>query len=163
MKTRRARAEDATAIAEIYNQGIEDRVATFETESRTPEEISKWFESRHSYVVVQDDNDEILAFANTSDYKSRPCYDGIGEVSVYVKRGVRARGIGVTASHALIDAARDDGFWKLVSRIFPENTPSLKLVAKIGFREVGVYKNHGKLDGEWKDCVIVEYLIEENL
>ena len=163
MKTRRAEPRDAAAIAEIYNEGIEDRVATFETESRSRADILMWFEDRHSRVVVVDEDDCVIAFASTGDYKARPCYDGIGEFSVYVKRSARARGIGKTAMEALIDAAREDGFWKLISRIFPENEASLKLMKRLGFREVGVYKNHGKLDGVWKDCIIVEYLIDENL
>jgi phosphinothricin acetyltransferase len=61
----------------------------------------------------------------------------------------------------LVDAARAAGLWKLVSRVFPENTASLTLLRRLGFREVGVYHRHGRLDGVWRDCVIVEKLLDE--
>ena len=64
---------------------------------------------------------------------------------------------------ALVDAARQAGLWKLVSRVFPENRASLNLMAWSGFREVGVNEKHGKLDGVWRDCVIVERVIRQNL
>jgi len=64
---------------------------------------------------------------------------------------------------ALIDAARADGLWKLMSRVFPENRASLGLMARTGFKEIGVHQKHGKLEGMWKDCVIVELLIPENI
>ena len=85
------------------------------------------------------------------------------EFSVYVGRSHRGRGVGRVLLIALIDEAERLGFWKLVSRIFPENAASRGLCRAMGFREVGVYEKHGKLDGVWKDCVIVERLIPANL
>ena len=79
--------------------------------------------------------------------------------SVYVTRPHRGTGAGGVALAALIDAATKAGFWKLVSRIFPENTTSLALMARSGFREVGIYQRHGRLDGQWRDCIIVERLL----
>jgi phosphinothricin acetyltransferase len=67
------------------------------------------------------------------------------------------------ALQALVDAARNAGLWKLLSRIFPENQASRALVRSVGFREVGIYERHGRLDGRWRDVVIVEYVIRENL
>ncbi len=64
---------------------------------------------------------------------------------------------------ALLDAARDQGLWKLLSRVFPENRASLNLMARMGFKEIGVHEKHGKLDGIWRDTVIIEQLIPENL
>jgi phosphinothricin acetyltransferase len=151
---------DAGAIAEIYNQGIDDRVATFETHHRTEQDIEAWFGGRHPVVVVED-GDRIIGFASTSTYRPRECYDGIAEYSVYVARDARGHGVGRVAMEALFDAAREAGFWKLVSRIFPENTSSLKLMTSLGFREVGIYHRHGKLDGKWRDVVIVEKLLDE--
>ena len=89
-------------------------------------------------------------------------YAGIAEYSVYVARHLRGRGAGRVAMAALIDAARDAGFWKLVSRIFVENSASRKLMASLGFREVGIYEKHARLDGRWRDVVIVERLVPEN-
>ncbi len=159
LKARAARIDDAAAIAAIYNEGIADRVATFETAPRTPEQIARWFDGRHPIVVVEDDAGAVVAFASTSSYRERECYAGIAEYSVYVARARRGGHAGRVAMAALIDAAAKAGLWKLVSRIFPENAPSRALMARMGFREVGVYRRHGKLDGEWRDCVIVERLI----
>ncbi len=83
----------------------------------------------------------------------------MAEVSIYVARGARGRGVGRLSLGALISEAERRGFWKLVSRIFPENVASRKLCAALGFREVGIYRRHGRLDGKWMDCVIVERLI----
>jgi L-amino acid N-acyltransferase YncA len=159
MRARPATASDAAAIARIYNDGIDDRVATFETRHRSAEEVEQWFDGRHPIVVVEDDGGAVLAFASTSDYRPRDCYAGIAEFSVYTARQARGRGAGRMAMNALIDAARAAGFWKLVSRVFPENVASLGLLRSVGFREVGRYELHAQLDGVWRDVVIVERLL----
>ncbi|HWC17034.1 MAG TPA: arsinothricin resistance N-acetyltransferase ArsN1 family A [Terriglobales bacterium] len=159
MRSRLANPEDAAAIAGIYNQGIEDRLATFETRLRTADDIRKWFDGVHPVVIVENDR-QIVAFAATSTYRPRECYAGIAEFSVYVAREARGNGFGKIAMQALIDAAERAGFWKLVSRIFVENVASRRLVASCGFREVGIYERHGKLLGDWRDVVIVERLIQ---
>jgi|SRR5665811_95376 len=156
-----AAPSDADAIARIYNEGIEDRVATFETQPRTAADIASWFGGRHPVVVVED-NGQVLGFAATSTYRPRACYDGIAEFSVYVSRSARGRHVGTIAMQALFEEARKLGFWKLISRVFPENTPSLKLLERLGFREVGTYHRHGKLDGKWRDVVIVEKLLDDD-
>jgi phosphinothricin acetyltransferase len=160
---RPASTHDAAAMAAIYNEGIDDRVATFETRHRTADDIRAWFDGRHPVVVVTDDHNRVIAWASTSTYRPRDCYAGVAECSVYVARSARGRGAGRVALQALIDGARNAGFWKLVSRIFPENYASRALVRSVGFREVGTYERHGQLDGRWRDVVIVEYLIRENL
>jgi L-amino acid N-acyltransferase YncA len=160
---RPASTDDTPAMAAIYNDGIEDRVATFETRRRTADDIRAWFDGHHPIVVVTDDSNQVIAWASTSTYRPRECYAGVAECSVYVARSARGHGAGRVALHALIDAARNAGFWKLVSRIFPDNHASRALVRSVGFREVGTYERHGRLDGKWRDVVIVEYLIRENL
>ena len=160
MKTRDAAADDAAAIARIYNEGIDDRVATFETRHRTADDVVQWFDGRHPVVVVEDDGGEVIAFAATSIYRPRDCYTGIAEFSVYAARAARGLAAGRMAMEALFTAARDAGFWKLVSRVFVENAASRGLLRAIGFREVGVYERHARLDGEWRDVVIVEKLID---
>ncbi|MGA8806764.1 MAG: arsinothricin resistance N-acetyltransferase ArsN1 family A [Thermoanaerobaculia bacterium] len=159
MKTRDAAADDAEAIARIYNEGIDDRVATFETRHRTADDVVRWFDGRQAVVVVEDDAGEVIAFAATSTYRPRDCYAGIAEFSVYAARAARGRGAGRMAMEALFNAARDAGCWKLVSRVFVENKASRGLLRRLGFREVGVYERHGKLDGVWRDVVIVEKLL----
>lgn len=156
---RTAQISDAAAIAEIYNEGIADRIATFETEPRTPEQIEGWFDGRHPIILVGNDDGVAVAFASTSGYRDRACYAGIAEFSVYVARQHRGTGAGRAAMTALIDAATRAGLWKLLSRVFPENTASLALMVAMDFRVVGTYQRHGRLEGQWRDCVIVERLL----
>jgi phosphinothricin acetyltransferase len=161
VSTRLATAADAPAIAAIYNEGIEDRIATFETEPRTVEQITRQLVEKGDRfpTVVAERHGEVIAWASAGPYRSRLAYAGIAEHSVYVARSARGEGAGRIALQALCRAYAERGFWKLVSRIFPENTASLALHERCGFRVVGVYERHGKLDGMWRDCVIVERLL----
>ncbi len=162
-RTRVATVEDAPAIARIYNEGIADRLATFETEPRTSEDIVRALQvraERWPTVVVERDG-RVIAWASTSEYRPRTCYSGVAEFSVYVARDARGTGAGRAAMDALVTECEGRGIWKLLSRVFPENEPSRKLLAKVGFREVGTYRRHAKLDGAWRDTVIVERLIGE--
>ena len=106
---------------------------------------------------------EVVAVAWTSEYRPRRAYARVAEISVYVAKNARGHGVGRLALASLIEAAERKGFWKLVSRIFPENVASRHLCATLGFREVGIYHRHGKLDGAWRDCIIVERLLGEAL
>lgn len=162
MHTRLATTDDAAAMARIYNDGIADRIATFETRFRTEDDVRAWFDGVHPIVVVEDDG-QVIAFVSTSTYRPRECYNGVAEFSVYVAREARGRGAGRLALVKMIEVAEETGFWKLVSRIFPENQKSLNLVRSLGFREVGIYEKHGQLDGVWRDVVIVERLLPVNL
>jgi len=162
---RTASSDDAAAIAKIYNEGIEDRVATFETELRSVDDQQAWLRSnagRYPAVVAHFDG-EIIGWAGAGSYRDRECYRGIGEFSMYVRRDWRSRGVGDLLVAGLISEAERLGLWKLLSRIFPFNEASRALCRKHGFREVGVYEKHGRLDGEWLDVVIVERLISSNL
>ena len=162
MHLRLATPYDAPAIATIYTHGIEDRVATFETRLRTPQEIEQWFDGIHPIVVLETDG-QVIAFASTSVYRQRPCYAGIAEFSVYVERAWRGRGAGRRALEGLVREVEKAGFWKLVSRVFVENAASRALLRSHGFREVGVYEKHAQLDGLWRDVVIVERLLSANV
>lgn len=156
--TRSAVPADAVGLAQIYTQGIEDRTSTFETRPRTTEDVLAWFDGQHPIQVAERDG-QVIAFASTSTYRTRECYAGIAEFSVYVDRDSRGTGAGQAVLLALIEATRAAGYWKLLSRVFPENTASLALLRGCGFREVGRYEKHGQLDGIWKDVVIVERLL----
>ena len=160
LRARPATPSDAAAITRIYNQGIAGRTATFETRLRDVAEVLAWFGRRYPVVVVEA-GDEVVAFASTSEYRSRECYAGIAEFSVYVATAHRGRGAGRVAMATLIEAAQAAGFWKLVSRVFIENLASRALLGDLGFREVGIYERHARLDGAWKDVVIVERLLAE--
>lgn len=163
LTARPAAVSDATAMAEIYNERIVDRIATFETTPRTPDDVTGWFDGKHPAVVVVDAAGQVVGYAVTFAYADRCCYAGVAEFSVYVRRSHRGQGVGVVAMKALIAAAEDAGFWKLLSRVFVENQASLALLRSVGFREVGVHEKHGKLDGVWRDVVAVERIIEANL
>jgi phosphinothricin acetyltransferase len=160
MRTRAATLADAAGIAEIYNQGIADRIATFETEPRSTGEIAEWFSGRQLVIVAETSETGPIAFAASFPYSARPCYAGIGELSVYVARQYRGRGAGRAVLAALIEAAAAAGLHKLTSRVFPENIASRTLLKSLGFAEIGIHRRHGKLDGVWRDCVIVERLLD---
>lgn len=161
---RLATTADAAAIADIYNQGIEDRGATFETTLRSAADVEARLDDLERFpTLVAEGAAGVVGWASLSSYRSRPCYAGIAEFSIYLDRKARGHGVGVQLLTSLIDAARTRGYWKLVSRVFPFNTASRALCRRCGFREVGVYEKHGWLDGEWTDVVIVERLIPENL
>ena len=161
LRTRAASPADASAIAVIYNEGISDRIATFETESRSATDIAGWFTGAHLVAVAETGETGPVAFAASFPYSSRPCYRGIGEFSVYVRRDYRSRGAGHAALSALVEAATARGMHKLTSRVFPENAASRALLKGLGFEEIGLHRRHGQLDGRWRDCVIVERLIEK--
>ena len=163
LAARPARLADAPAITAIYNEGIEDRVGTFETEPRTVAQIAAWFDHAKAFVAVEDADGEVVGYAVAHPYADRCCYAGIGVFSVYIRREARGRGVGRVAMTALAEASRQAGLWKLLSRVFPENRASLNLMAWSGFKEIGVHEKHGKLDGVWRDCVIVERVFPENL
>ena len=160
LRTRAATLADAAAIAVIYNEGIADRIATFETEPRSAAQIAEWFSGRRLVIVAENENAEPVAFAASFPYSDRPCYSGIGEFSVYVRRDYRGRGAGRTVLAALMEVATAAGLHKLTSRVFPENLASRALLKGLGFEEIGIHPRHGKLDGRWRDCVIVERLLD---
>ena len=163
LTARLAGLADSAAIAAIYNQGIATRLATFETAPRTPEQIAAQLAEKGARfpTIVVECAGRVLGFAGAGPYRSRPCYEGIAEHSVYVDAAARGTGVGRAALAALIETYEALGFWKLASRIFPENAASLALHDRAGFRVVGVYRRHAKLDGAWRDCVIVERLLGE--
>jgi len=165
LSTRLATPDDAAVIAAIYNEGIADRIATFETEPRTVEQIAAQLRDKGDRfpTIVAELDGRVVAWAGAGLYRARPAYAGVAEHSVYVARSARGKGAGRVVLDALCGAYAQRGFWKIVSRIFPENTASLALHERCGFRVVGVYERHGKLDGEWRDCVIVERLLGEDM
>lgn len=161
MRARPARLDDAPTIAAIYNAGIAGRTATFETRPRTVDDVVAWFERPHPMVVVDDDG-SVIAFAAASPYHpGRECYAGIAEFSVYTAPKARRRGAARMAMTALVAALETAGYWKLLSRVFVENEASRRLLRGLGFREVGIYRRHAKLDRAWHDVVIVERLLGE--
>jgi phosphinothricin acetyltransferase len=166
LHVRPATADDLAAVAAIYNDGIRGRGATFETAERSADDIRNWISRSHPLLVATATtatDAPVLGWIRASTYRERDVYRSIAEFSVYVASSARGRRVGDALMHALIPACANAGITKLVSRIFPENSASRALCARHGFREVGTYERHGKLDGVWRDVIIVELLLPENM
>ena len=157
LTVRAARYEDAAAWAEIYNQGIEERQATFETEPRTGADLMKQIER----TIVAERDGRVIGWAGLSPYSSREAYAGVAEFSIYVDRAERGNGVGRRLLTHLAVFAESQGYHKLTSKIFPENEASLALMRSCGFRDVGIHRRHARLDGGWRDVVVVERLLGE--
>ena len=155
---RAAEARDIEAVIAIYNEGIEDRVATFETTLRDTEAGAAWLADGQPFIVAAD-GERIAGWARVSSYSDRCVYTGVGEHGVYVARAARGRGLGTQLLNALVAEAERSGYYKLTSRIFTDNAASRAAHRAAGFEEVGIQRRHGRLDGEWKDCVLVERLL----
>jgi phosphinothricin acetyltransferase len=162
-RIRSALPDDAEAIVAIYNQGIKERTATFETRLRSVQEMRAAIASDYPMLVAAGFDDAVLGWASLSAYRARSCYAGVAEFSIYLGTAARGRGIGKQLLTALIEAAAARGYWKLLSRIFLFNAASRAICRTCGFREVGIYEKHAKLDGVWLDVVIVEKLLPVNL
>jgi phosphinothricin acetyltransferase len=159
---RLAAAGDAAAICRIYNQGIEDRVATLETELRTPEERLTWLQGRsprHPVIVAETEAGDLAGWGSLNAYNPRDAYRFVADFSVYVERAHRGRGVGRVLLTRLIELGREHGFHKLVLSAFPFNTGGMSLYEKMGFRTVGIYKEQGQLDGRWVDTIVMEKIL----
>jgi len=162
LRVRPATADDAEAICRIYNQGIEDRVATLETELRAPEERRQWLAARgprHPVIVAETERGEILGWGSLNVYNAREAYRFVADFSIYVERGARGQGVGRVMLTRLIELGREHGYHKLVLSAFPTNASGMALYTTLGFRTVGIYKEQGRLDDRWVDTIIMEKLL----
>ena len=158
---RPATPDDAAAICTIYNQGIEDRIATLETERRTPEERRQWMAARgpRHPVVVAVTGGQVVGWGSLNAFNPRPAYDHVVDLSVYVERAWRGRGVGRALLQHLLALAKTTGYHKMVLATFPHNEAGVILYRKLGFTPVGVYHEQGMLDGQWVDVLIMERLL----
>ncbi len=148
------KAADWEAVRAIYREGIATRIATFET---MPPDWEKWNASHLPFGrLVARANDVVLGWGALSAASSRCSYAGVAEASIYVGKDRRGQGIGAALLHAMIDLSEKNGIWTLQAGIFPENAGSLALVRKCGFREIGRRERLGKLDGVWRDVLLLE-------
>ena len=159
MNVRPAEPRDAAVIAAIHNQGIEERQATFETTPRVAADVELLLDGSLPFLVAEEEG-RVLGWAKLSPFSDRACYAGVNEVSIYLDRAARGRGLGRTLLAAIEDAARAAGHWKTFGLLFPGNAASMSLFRRAGYREVGTYERHGRLDGEWRDVVIMEKHLE---
>jgi len=161
-RVRLATAADAEAVCRIYNQGIDDRVATLETELRTTEERRRWLAGRsprHPVIVAENGNGEVVGWGSLNVFNPREAYRFVADFSVYVERSWRGKGVGKVVLERLIELARQHGFHKMVLSAFPTNTGGMALYEKLGFRTVGIYREQGMLDGQWVDTITMEKLL----
>jgi L-amino acid N-acyltransferase YncA len=145
---------DWLAVADIYKQGIETGMATFET---TVPEWEQWNENHiESCRLIAKINENTVGWAALSAVSSRCVYGGVAEVSVYVSSLARGKKIGEYLLRNLIEQSEEQGYWTLQSGIFPENLASIRLHEKLGFRKIGYRERIGQLDGDWKDNILME-------
>jgi L-amino acid N-acyltransferase YncA len=153
---RPAEAADHAQIAGIYNEAMAEGHSTFETEPRSEADVEAW---TGSPLLVATVGGAVAGWARLTPYSSRDCYAGIAEGSVYVRASQRGRGLGGALATALIEEAERAGLHKIVGKLLADNDASRRLVARHGFREVGVHLRHGQIDGGWCDVVLVERLL----
>jgi L-amino acid N-acyltransferase YncA len=159
---RPAGPDDCAAIAAIYTRGIEGRTATFEVRPKSADDIRPWLEDPDRFpVLVAEEDGAVLGWARVSPYSAVPAYRGVGELQIYVDPEARGRGVGTDLTEAAFRAAEQAGYWKVLGKLFPENQPSRALLSRCGFRDVGLHHRHGRLDGEWRDVLVVERLLGE--
>ena len=152
-----ADSDDWGNISKLYNEIINEGLATLNTEHVTDTEVSQW--NSKGIILVYFIDEKIAGFTRSLPYSERECYAGISQFSIYVDINFRRMGIGSLLLQKLMEELEKADFWKIVSRVFPENISSRELLEKHGFREVGTYEKHGLLEGKWRDVVIVEYII----
>jgi L-amino acid N-acyltransferase YncA len=158
---RPAEPADAEAIAAIYNEGIEERQATFQTRPHDPGELELKVEQRGGQLIVAESDGQVVGWAGWSGYDDpADYYSGVAECTVYVARDARRRGIAAALLAGLADAAPKAGVHKLLAKIFTSNQASIELFRAAGFREVGEHLRHGRLEGEWKDVLVMERLLD---
>lgn len=158
---RAAQEADFAEITRIYNQGIEDRVATLETDAKDETSLREAFAKRgprYECVVAERDG-KILGWASLNPYSRRCAYDAVADLSIYVDRAARGTGVGSRLLDDLERRARDRAFHKIVLFTFPFNAAGQRLYRKCGFREVGVFREQGRLDGRFIDVMAMEKLL----
>ena len=160
--TRLVNLDDMPSITEIYNQGIEDRTATLETKLRTVNDMNNWFSGRgerYKVVVIADETGKVYGWASLNVFNSRCCYRGVADISIYIKREMRGKGLGKILLSFLVQVAKENDFHKLVLSTFESNEQGQGLYNSQGFRKVGTYINQGILDGKFINITIMEKLL----
>lgn len=158
---RKAALIDLEAIMEIYNQGIEDRIATLELETKDVAYMERWFKDRGGRyaVIVAERDSKIVGWASLNRFSQRSAYDGVADLSIYINRNQRGKGIGSILLMELEKLAKENGFYKIVLSTFAFNGLGQGLYRKLDYREVGVFEKQGLLDGELVDIMIMEKLL----
>jgi L-amino acid N-acyltransferase YncA len=158
---RGAKQEDLIFIQRIYNQGIEDRIATLETEIKDLTYMIDWFEKHQGryQVIIAEFNEQIVGWASLNSYNPRDAYKGVADLSLYIDRQYRGKGIGGKLIEAIEVIAKKNNFHKIILSTFQFNNLGQGLYRKKGYREVGVFKNQGISDGKFVDVMAMEKLL----
>lgn len=161
MNIRFAQSKDLSAILDIYNQGIEDRIATLEVDPKDMGYMSGWLNQRSERygVLVAEVDETVVGWASINPYSHRCAYAGVGDLSVYIHREWRGKKIGQRLLIELETFAKQHGFHKLVLFTFPFNGAGQGLYHKMEYREVGVFKEQGTLDGTFVDVMAMEKIL----
>ena len=149
------RDSDAGAVLAIYQAGLDGGQASFETQAPTWSAFDAGRLAAHRYVATGDD-DVVLGWVAVSAVSTRPVYAGVVEHSVYVDPVAHGRGVGRVLLDALVTSTEAAGIWTIQSAVFPENTASLALHARAGFRVVGTRERIARHHGRWRDVVLLE-------
>ncbi|WP_410515261.1 arsinothricin resistance N-acetyltransferase ArsN1 [Paenibacillus sp. BR2-3] len=161
LTVRQATSDDIQSILRIYNQGIEDRIATLETDEKDLGYMEAWFQDhqgRYS-VLVADRDGIVVGWASLNPYSHRCAYSGVADLSVYIDRESRGQGVGSSLLQALETKARELQFHKIVLFTFPFNQIGQGLYRKMGYREVGVFEKQGIMDNQYIDVMVMEKLL----
>ncbi|AKL86435.1 arsinothricin resistance N-acetyltransferase ArsN1 [Bacillus atrophaeus] len=158
---RRAKEEDLIAILDIYNQGIRDRIATLETEEKDLKYMSDWFLQRSDKyaVLTAAIEHEVAGWASLNPYSHRCAYRGVADLSIYISRSYRGRGIDKALLASIEKEAVDADIHKIVLFTFPFNMLGQGLYSSMGYRQVGIFKEQGKLDGQYVDVMAMEKIL----
>lgn len=161
MKIRPAEARDLPGILEIYNMGIEDRIATLEVDIKDLAYMKAWLDDHADRyaVLVAEMEDQIVGWASLNRYSHRCAYNGVADLSIYISRDNRGKGIGRALLQELDAVARNNQFYKIVLFTFPQNEPGQRLYRKAGYRQVGVFEKQGILEGQFIDVMAMEKLL----
>jgi L-amino acid N-acyltransferase YncA len=158
---RQANTADSEAIAAIYNEALAGREATFETEPRHPSAFQAQIDSERYPLPVAELDEQLIGWAALAPYSERAAYAGIAEFSIYVAQRAQGQGVGTVLCQQLAEEAERYGLWKLIGKIFPENIACVRMTGHCGFHEIGLHRCHGRLDGKWRDVLLVERLLSE--
>ncbi|WP_025691145.1 arsinothricin resistance N-acetyltransferase ArsN1 family A [Paenibacillus zanthoxyli] len=162
LTVRQAVSDDIAPILRIYNQGIEDRIATLETDAKDLNYMESWFrehQGRYAVLIAEKDG-QVLGWASLNPYSHRCAYSGVADLSIYIDRESRGQGVGSSLLQALEDQAKEKDFYKIVLFTFPFNQQGQGLYRKMGYREVGIFEKQGIIEEKHIDVMIMEKLLK---
>ena len=159
---RQAQTADLDAVLAIYNEGIEDRIATLDQALKTLQDIEQWWtehDSQRYMVLVGLHADRVVGWASLNHFSHRCAHDAIADLSIYVSREYRGRGVGTALLDCVEQCARESGFHKIVLHALNDNELGKQLYHKLGYTDVGIFREHGALEGRYVDVIAMEKIL----